>query len=291
MNNPGVGASRGTTYDLLTRRFRDLAAVGDYVVHYELESTIPGTRLLFHDEKNPVARVTMRDGLPLVFIKSGDTGRWCLLRNGTLEESFAPQDTGVALGSASVPDDPLASAIQTADGKWTLAALVAPDARLRQLFRLDRARTTRTRFDLPADHYYRPLAFLPAAGKFLFADILPDSFGKPDRYLLADPETLEKVLADFFPLTEWGGHAAQSAGLDSVWVYGYDRETRETVVASFNLRTVHMETVARLPDVFIGSSERQLWVDASAGKVFVIINDDLLEVPLPPSTATTPSRR
>jgi hypothetical protein len=52
-----------------------------------------------------------------------------------------------------------------------------------------------------------------------------------------------------------------------------------------------MEIVARLPDVCIDFGERQVWVDTAGGRLFVIINGDLLEVPLPASRVTSVLRR
>jgi len=279
MNNPGVHGTRGTVYDRLTRRFRALTGTGNVITRYDLETAIPGTRVLFYGDKTTIHRVAMREGTILVDTgNGGDPGAWHAFRHGQPAEAVPPPDPGSALSLASA----FSGSIKTPDGKWSIAEERFGEQKPSRLARVNEVRGGKDYFDLPADHNLAPVAYLPLLKKILVSGTLPDHWGEPDLYWLADPETLActPIHGDFRAVIEWRDTRAPSAGPNQVWLTWVDRDHDETLVESWNTETLEMKIIAHLPEVQANSASGAVWVDALAHKLYLVLNGDLLEVPL-----------
>jgi hypothetical protein len=101
-----------------------------------------------------------------------------------------------------------------------------------------------------------------------------------------DGHIAEPLTGDFTPLVEWRSGAAQPAGLNKIWVFREDKQGM--TLLSLDLQTLDSETFAFLPGIYGNASHGEIWIDQIAGKIYLAINGDLLEVPL---SGTAPPRR
>ena len=107
--------------------------------------------------------------------------------------------------------------------------------------------------------------------------------GRPSTFQAdVGPETLActPIHGDFRAVIEWRDTRAPSAGPNQVWLTWVDRDHDETLVESWNTETLEMQIIAHLPEVQANSASGAVWVDALAHKLYLVLNGDLLEVPL-----------
>jgi hypothetical protein len=99
------------------------------------------------------------------------------------------------------------------------------------------------------------------------------------EYRLIDPATgaMEVVAGEFGPLLEESSRPLQAAAKGGE-VWATLRRDRTTVVGRYDPRTFSFAAVGEFPDFVFSSPE--MWVDEAAGKVLVVVNGDVLRLPL-----------
>lgn len=180
--------------------------------------------------------------------------------------------------------------IVTGDRKWVVLASsddnwAVPNYIVR--FNLQTGREYRVNLE-PADDF-EPVAFVASHNKVLLrrARAAFISMGNkpvgPERpeYYLVDPATGETrlVSGEFAPLQRKSIRPLQrTEKSDEFWVALSDNEKNKTRVGRYNMKDFSFKPVMEIPHLAFDSTN--MWIDASAAKIYVVYKGQLLRLPL-----------
>lgn len=140
----------------------------------------------------------------------------------------------------------------------------------------------------PADNF-EPIAYLPAHQKVLlyrvrdqetYGDRKPVGPEKPE-YSLLDAATGETAIVqgEFRPLFDQTYRPLQSTGNpDEFWAAINTPAQSTTTVGRYNAKDFTFKTECAFSNILFSSMD--MWVDEQAGKIYIVVNNDLLQFPL-----------
>lgn len=196
----------------------------------------------------------------------------------------------VLISDASAYRDPVVSS----DGRWVVATRLALTREATNfLTRINLTTGQRFSVDMPASDQIDALAFLPARGKFLlwarprrnplFTAPFPASF-----YLL-DPDSgeVQRVAGNFSPLLQLNSRMLQPTSKpDEYWAAVPDVEKLQTQVGRYQLKDFSFHPIMTIP--YVAFDSNAMWVDEAGGKLLIVIEDQLVRMPLGPPAASKP---
>jgi hypothetical protein len=266
----------------------------------ESEPALPEWRIFTNDGIGAVApdtpacrrsaRVTFSPATSAVFQTMGGFSTRITISQGDSEKVYAVtqgKDQGVwkaepGRDPVKLLDDAYQSVLAMPGGKWLIGHKVINEGAksVEQLVRHN-LRTNEVFpivFSREGDH--RPLSFSEAHGKALIIDgdgLYPQRNG----YLL-DIETgaTQSVSGDFRPIAIDGIRNLQPAGkANEFWAAVYDDQKKVTIVGRYDAKLFAFTPLIQLPELRIDSSG--VWVDQTAGRLWLVYRGCLLRLPLP----------
>lgn len=139
---------------------------------------------------------------------------------------------------------------------------------------------TKLEYDLgitPAQTLY-PIAFVPENNKVLL--VSKKDFNSDEEYLLYDIKTgkSEKSPEYFEPLCQQTYRTLQFTGEhDEYWAAVPSDNDGNTDIGTYNAKTFKFTKLFTYPDIIFDSMD--MWVDTESKHIYVVINNDLLELP------------
>jgi len=166
--------------------------------------------------------------------------------------------------------------VVTPDGRWLV--VVKRSNGEDSLVRIELRTNREARVDI--DNFYYPLAIVPGTNKVLFGH---DSKNNRSEHRLLDPATgaIEPVDGEFAPIEHQQDRALQPvAGMrDYYWAAIPDFKAKLTRVGRYDAHSFKFTSVRELPSIMFTSNV--MWVDESAGKLYIAYNGHLLAVAFP----------
>jgi len=187
-----------------------------------------------------------------------------------------------------------ASPVVTPDGQWLVAAKAEKEGETwgvpKCVVRIELATRKEYRVDVPPARTFHPVAFVPAHGKVLLYRAtakaqnlirLGKEGGEKPEYMLLDVATGETDPAEgeFSPLVQQSYRPLQPTGKpDEFWASVPAPDGNGTHVGRYDSEKFKFTLVRALPDISFSSMD--MWIDEPRGMIYVVINGDLLAIPL-----------
>jgi hypothetical protein len=195
---------------------------------------------------------------------SGERGLWKIARGGSPIKLLG----GTFINPVLTPDAGWLAAVQIGEGGTGL-------------LRVNLATGRSHKVALTAGKLALPLTFVAAHGRVL----LKIGGGAPDgagEYALLDAATggVLPVKGEFGPLRDQAQRPLQPAGRPhEFWAAIHDAKKNATAFGRYDAKSFAFTPVIELPE--IQANSRETWVDAAAGKLYVVYRGHLLRLPLP----------
>jgi HEAT repeats len=194
--------------------------------------------------------------------------------------------------------------VVTADGKWAVVSSYEDDGwnAPNTVARINLETGKEFPVNLPPANTFVPVAYVSAQNKILLfrargryyrlpagnfyvdndsaEDPKNPSPKVPEYYLLdANTGAVELVKGDFRPLEQQTYRPLQpTSSAGEFWAAVYDEKTKTTEIGRYSQKTFTLQTVLKLPDIFLNSM--QIWVDEKESKVYFVYQGHLLALPL-----------
>jgi hypothetical protein len=187
-------------------------------------------------------------------------------------------------------DDAYESVIALPDGKWLIGRKVINEEGKAgaQLVRHNLRTNEAFPIILPREGDHRPLGFSEAHGKALIVD--GDGASPQTKGYMLDVETgaTQAVRGDFRPIAIDDIRNLQPAGKpNEFWAAIFDFQKQATIVGRYDAKLFAFTPLIQVPELRFNSSE--IWVDQTAGWLWLTHRGHLLRLHLPKSSAQ-PSR-
>lgn len=188
-----------------------------------------------------------------------------------------------------------ANPLTSLDGQWVLASRAGGNnwGPPNDVVRIHLASREVTPLKLDPADTFNAVAMLPHSGEILVSrarnedapGIKPDAGPEKKQYHLVNPATgaLRRVTGEFRPLEDESWRPLQATGEPGVvWAAVPNRDKKDrwnTSIGRYDLRTFAFTKFIEIPRLYFTSMD--VWVDAEAGQIFLVVNGDLLAIPLP----------
>src|SRR5262245_1285419 len=179
-------------------------------------------------------------------------------------------------------DDGYQSVLALPDGKWLIGRKVINEGGKGRVQLVRHNLRTNEAFPIvfSRDGAHRPLGFSEAHGKVLIVD--GDAMSPQANGYLLDIETgaAQAVSGDFRPIANNGTRDLQLAGKpNEFWAAIYDYQKQATIVGRYDAKLFAFTPLIQLPELRFDSSG--VWVDQTAGRLWLVYRGCLLRLPLP----------
>jgi hypothetical protein len=227
-----------------------------------------------HDQLSGEQLLT-RSGAAWVYDLSGiDAGVW------KVEPEAEPEK--IIDGSYTDP-------VVTPDGKWLVAIKTLSEGvkHSSQLVRHNLQTGEEFQIKMANDDNHPPIVYVAAHGKVLRGNL---SFFYGEAHLgavnyLLDPETgtLQQASGEFRPLADrFAGELQPTGKPNEFWAAIRDSQKGVMRIGRYDSRNFAFEPLVELTGLPLGN--RDFWVDATAGKIWIAYYGHLLRIPLPQKT-------
>src|SRR5262249_48635837 len=163
--------------------------------------------------------------------------------------------------------------IVTSNGDWLIVIKKESD----QSFPVRINLRNNQEIKLNIDNFVYPIMVVPTSGKTLLRHHRDDEL----EHVLLNPVTgaIKVVEGEFKPLEDQFERPLQPvAGSHEYWAAIPDDEKTTTAVGRYDAAKFHFTKMFELPEILFNSMN--MWVDESAGKIYIAYNGHLLRLPL-----------
>ena len=188
-----------------------------------------------------------------------------------------------------------ANPIVTPDGEWVVVAKTDTDwAAPNYIVRFNLKTGREYRVDLAPADQFDSVAYVSSHGKVLlrrakeeYGSSAAKGVGPDDpEYYLLDPAsgTIQLTKGEFEPLRQGGRRFLQPTGkANEFWAALPDRAKNQTQLGRYDLKTFSFQPILLLPKILFPSTS--MWVSEAEGKIYLVYQGQLLQLPLRPEGA------
>jgi hypothetical protein len=186
---------------------------------------------------------------------------------------------------------PYRNPVVSPDGAWALATRgyarnVSVFTGTDQLVRINLATEEELPVDLPLSDRIDAIAYLPSRGKFLVS--VARSRGDSDElapsgFYLVEPISglVQPVTGDFKPLMHLSNRMLQpTSNAGEYWAAIPDLGSLRTEVGRYDVKNFTFHPIMTIP--YVAFDSQSMWIDEANGKLLVVIDGQLVRMPLGP---------